>query len=151
MFYLVDIMNIDSIKRCVLIGAVLIGTSLSLPANAEPHRGGHGGGPGWWGIGLGLGLGWEAAHIRDPYYYPAYPVYYYPAPGYYYPVSPPTVMIDSPSAALPPGGPAGIAPPAAQSAPNWYYCDSAKGYYPYVRQCPEPWHMVPATPPGPIR
>jgi hypothetical protein len=71
-------MNIDSIKRCALIGAVLIGTSLSLPATADSHGGGHGGhgggwhsgGPAWWGVGIGLGLGWEAAHIASPYYYP---------------------------------------------------------------------------------
>jgi hypothetical protein len=136
-------MNIDSVKRCVLTAIILMATSLALPANAAPHGGGHGGGPGWWGLGLGLGLGWEAARIVNPYYYPPYPVYYYRAPDDYYPASPPAVVIESPGIAT--------APPAAQSAPNWYYCDSAKGYYPNVRQCPEAWRMVPATPPGPVR
>jgi len=143
-------MNIDSIKRCVLVGAILIGTSLSLSTAAAPHGGGHGGGwrfggPAWWGVGLGLGLGWEAARIGGPYYYPAYPVYEYP-PVYYYPDSPSTVVIQSPPVAVQAG-----APPSAQSAPNWYYCNSAKGYYPYVPQCPEPWRIVPATPPGSTR
>ena len=30
----------------------------------------------------------------------------------------------------------------------WYYCDSARGYYPYVSNCPEQWRAVPATPPA---
>ena len=148
-------MNIDSIKRCALIGAVLIGTSLSLPATADSHGGGHGGGwhsggPAWWGVGIGLGLGWEAAHIASPYYYPAYPVYYYPAPAYYYPYRPATVVIE-PTPPMPPERITTGAPSSPPPAPNWYYCDSAKGYYPYVRQCPESWRTVPATPPGSIR
>ena len=148
-------MNIDSIKRCALIGAVLIGTSLSLAATADSHGGGHGGGwhsggPAWWGVGIGLGLGWEAAHIASPYYYPAYPVYYYPAPAYYYPYRPATVVIE-PTPPMPPERITTGAPSSPPPAPNWYYCDSAKGYYPYVRQCPEPWRTVPSTPPGSIR
>ncbi|CAD0264930.1 hypothetical protein [Pseudomonas veronii] len=131
-------MNSDSVKQCVLTGFILLAAAVALPAHAGPHGGGHGGGPGWWGFGLGLGLGWEAARISTPYYYPTYPVYYYPAPTYYYPASPPTVVVE---------------PQPVTAAPSaWYYCDSAKGYYPSVRQCPEGWRMVPATPPpGPIR
>ena len=34
--------------------------------------------------------------------------------------------------------------PAAQL---WYYCDSAKGYYPYVANCQSGWRTVPAQPP----
>ncbi|WP_123582931.1 hypothetical protein [Pseudomonas brassicacearum] len=127
-------MNINSVKRCTLIGAILIATCLALPANADRHGGGHIGAPFWWGIGLGLGLGWEGAYLRGPYYYPSYPVYYYPPPVYYYPANPPVVA----------------APPNTQPAPSWYYCPSAKGYYPYVHQCPEAWRLVPGTPSGPI-
>ncbi|MGE8098258.1 hypothetical protein [Pseudomonas fluorescens] len=128
-------MNIDSVKRCTLIGAILIATCLALPANADRHGGGHIGAPFWWGIGLGLGLGWEGAYLRGPYYYPSYPIYYYPPPVYYYPANPPVVA----------------APPNTPSVPSWYYCPSAKGYYPYIRQCPEAWRLVPGTPSGPIQ
>jgi len=40
------------------------------------------------------------------------------------------------------------APPAAsrQDVP-WYYCLSAKAYYPWVRTCPEAWVEVPPRPP----
>jgi hypothetical protein len=68
-----------------------------------------------------------------PYYY-ANDVYYVQQPTGYEVITPPPV-----AAAPAPGAPA----PAV-----WYYCDSAKGYYPYVSQCPEGWKNVPATPPA---
>jgi hypothetical protein len=68
--------------------------------------------------------------------------YFYPRPVYPYPdaYTPPVVVVPQ-------------APPAESVAPapplqNWYYCASAKSYYPYVSSCPEGWKMVPATPPG---
>jgi len=73
-----------------------------------------------------------------PYYY-ANDVYYMQQPGGYEVVAPP------------PEAPAVAQPPSAAPTPapgNWYYCDSAKGYYPYVQQCPEGWRSVPATPPN---
>jgi len=59
--------------------------------------------------------------------------YWYPGPGYYDYYGPP------------PGyaAPAGPAP-----LPTWYYCDSAKGYYPYVRSCATGWRAVAANPQG---
>lgn len=39
-----------------------------------------------------------------------------------------------------------VVPP--QAAQNWYYCDSARAYYPHVQSCPEGWRAVPATPPA---
>ena len=76
---------------------------------------------GWWWI---VGGAW--------YFYPA-PVYPYPDP-----YIPPAVV----TPALPPS--------LTQSPPQyWYYCPSAKGYYPYVADCPEGWRpVVPQTPPG---
>jgi len=39
-----------------------------------------------------------------------------------------------------------IEPPRpAQPGGYWYYCPSAKAYYPEVSGCPEPWIRVPAT------
>jgi hypothetical protein len=37
-----------------------------------------------------------------------------------------------------------VAEPA--SAAWWYYCDTAKAYYPYVATCAVPWRAVPAQP-----
>ena len=175
-------MNIDSIKRFVLAGLVVIGAGLSVPAVAQSYRGGgyhgggyhgggnyyHGGGGyyrgggyhgggwygngAWWGLGIGLGVGYAAATYANSYYYPAY---YYPAPGYYYPstayypVAQPAPAVD-PYYSQPVSEPATAAPPPMSQASNWYYCVPTKGYYPNVRQCSEPWRIVPATPPGPI-
>lgn len=87
-----------------------------------------------WHSGVYVGVG--------PYWGP-YPYYYYPPPYYVY--RPPTVVIEEPPAYVerPPAAPAPPpAPPAAASA-YWYYCSSAKGYYPTVPSCAEEWIKVP--------
>jgi hypothetical protein len=37
-----------------------------------------------------------------------------------------------------------VPPYAAPGAPAWYYCPTARAYYPYVPTCPVPWQIVPA-------
>ena len=69
---------------------------------------------GWWWI---VGPTW--------YFYPE-PVYPYPNP-----YEPPVAVIVQPAPAKP-------APPPPPPQ-NWYYCESAKGYYPYVPACPGGW------------
>jgi len=76
-----------------------------------------------------------------PYYY-ANDIYYVQQPTGYEVVAPPP---DQPVATAPAPGAAGPAP--APASGTWYYCDSAKNYYPYVQQCPEGWRSVPAAPP----
>ena len=72
----------------------------------------HGGRLGWWWV---VGGVW--------YFYPA-PIYPYPDP-----YVPPVVVTPE--------------PPAAQAPPQyWYYCNSARRYYPYVTSCPEGWMQV---------
>lgn len=92
------------------------------------RHGSHDGLTGWWWIAAGI---W--------YFYPG-PVYPYPDP-YTPPVTiinqQPPVVVVQPNVPIPPQ-------PAAQ---NWYYCDSAKNYYPYVPSCPEGWKTVPVQPP----
>jgi len=55
------------------------------------------------------------------------PSYYY-APGYYEPLP---VYIEQNS----------VSP--EQGSQYWYYCPSARTYYPYVGDCPEGWQRVP--------
>jgi hypothetical protein len=78
-------------------------------------------------IGVGFGYGW------GPYWGP----WYYPPPYYYYPVpvapAQPTTYIEQGSGPADAGG-------------WWYYCDTARGYYPYVKECPSGWQRVPAAP-----
>ena len=83
-----------------------------------------------------------------PYFY-ANEVYYVQAPGGYAVVAPPADVeyIEAPQA--PPqqaGAPQGAGEPSSPGG-NWYYCESAKAYYPYVSECKEGWRTVPATPP----
>jgi hypothetical protein len=78
-----------------------------------------------------------------PYYY-ANDVYYVERPDGYAVAAPPTEATAAPAQAPPPPAPAAPAPSASAS---WYYCESAKAYYPYVSECREAWRAVPATPP----
>src|SRR5881296_4638045 len=83
----------------------------------------HGYGRVFIGVGVGPGFWWG----------PPYPYYWYPPP-YYPPVivqSQPQVYVQQ--APAPPSAPPG----------DWYYCQSAGGYYPPVQNCPEPWMRVP--------
>jgi hypothetical protein len=81
-------------------------------------------------IGTGVWLG--------PYWGPGWGPYWGYPPAYY-----------------PPYAPAYAAPVVVepqtfiqQSAPSyWYYCEDAKAYYPYVRECPTGWlTVVPQAP-----
>jgi hypothetical protein len=107
-----------------------------------------------------------------PYYY-ANNVYYTQGPGGYMVAAPPPGenYVEQPQPAVAPAGqyaqppaqyappPAAYSPPAPQAPPpagasgpgpggdKWYYCDSAKGYYPYVPECKEGWRAVAAQPP----
>jgi len=95
------------------------------PAYAERGWGWRGG---WVGPALVGGvIAYDMAYpYRYSYPYP-YPVYEQPYPVYVQP-----------------------APVQAQvqpTIPTWYYCNSAKAYYPYVPSCPEGWQAVAAQPP----
>jgi hypothetical protein len=100
------------------------------------HGGGggwHGGGGGWHGGFHGNGVvivgpgccwgpywGWGWGGYYPPYYYPQPQVVVQPAPVY----------TDAP----------------APEESYWYYCASAKAYYPSVPSCSEAWIKVPPRP-----
>jgi hypothetical protein len=103
-------------------------------------------------------LAWSRGHfhggarvfvgVGPAFWYGPYPYWYYPPPYYVYtppPVvvqEPPVYVQQQPALTSPPTAPA----PSAQSQnveAYWYYCPSAKGYYPSVQTCPEPWVKVP--------
>ena len=95
-----------------------------------------------------------------PYYY-ANDIYYAAAPGGYVVATPPAEATYTEAPAAPSAPPASPPPPLSptpQTAPSaspstqstggmWYYCDSAKTYYPYIAECKEGWKAVPATSP----
>ena len=98
------------------------------------HHGHHFHGGGRVFIGVGPAFWWGY-----PYGYPYY--HYYPPPYYY---TPPPVVVQEPpvyvqqqvTPTVPP------APPAASES-YWYYCPSARDYYPTVPTCSEAWIKVP--------
>ena len=81
---------------------------------------------------------------------------YYPyvaeCPGGWRAVSAQAPAASQPPVAAPPQTPPAPSQPVQPSAGSWYYCDSAKAYYPYVPECPGGWRAVPAAPnPAPPR
>lgn len=69
-------------------------------------------------VGFGAPLYWGPPYYYAPYYY---------APGYYEPLP---VYIEQNPVSPEPG------------SQYWYYCSSARTYYPYVGDCPEGWQRV---------
>jgi hypothetical protein len=102
----------------------------ALLAVAEPAQA-HGS----WRSGVVLHFGYPGPYYWGPrYWYPPPPVYYYPAP---------------PVVVAPPAPPVYVErddEPAPPSTRWWYWCPSAKGYYPYVKECPGGWQRVPPQP-----
>jgi hypothetical protein len=96
----------------------------------------------WWrgGVWCGPGPCWGY-----PYYTPPVVVEPSPPPVVIQPSPPPVVVQPSPP-------PVVVQPPAPQvyvqpdDRTAYYYCESAKGYYPYVKECPQGWTRVAPQP-----
>jgi hypothetical protein len=103
---------------------------------------GTGWGPGWgWGVGWNPGWGWGpgfwgwGAGAPVVVATSTIPVW---APPFE-----PTVYVERERAAT-------EVPPAPAAEQWWYWCTSARGYYPYVGACPEGWQRVaPQVPSAP--
>lgn len=124
-----------SIKWIIALLALVAAASGSAWAD-RGHRHGHGRGQVHFGVVIGP--------LWGPWWYPPPRYYYSPSYPYYPPVvverAAPTVYIEQPAPA---------APAAPQAQTNyWYYCDAARGYYPYVRECPAGWQRVLPQPLG---
>lgn len=115
---------------------LVVVTLVVVPATPSLARGGHFGGHGhggWHGrVIIGGPWGW------DPWWGPRYPYPY----GYY-----------PPPYAVPPAVVEGSSEyieqrPLSEERQQgyWYYCASAKAYYPTVEKCPEDWIRVPPAP-----
>jgi hypothetical protein len=104
------------------------------------HGGWNGGWYGGWGGGVFIGgPWWWGFPYTYPYAYPYGPYGYYPPPYYTYPPAVgqgPSVYIQQSPAQSSDESQSGY----------WYYCASAKAYYPTVQKCREAWVKVPAAP-----
>ena len=96
-----------------------------------------------------LPVGYTVVAIGGARYYYANEVYYVQRTDGYAVVDAPAGYAEAPIVATPPAvqSPAPAASGQGTSAGTWYYCDSAKAYYPYVQECKEGWRPVAATPP----
>jgi len=101
-------------KRAALVAILALGLLSVTVTPATAWRGGH------VSVFVGSGYWWG----------PPYPYWAYPPPYYVY--TPPPVVVESPTVYIAP-------PPVAY----WYYCESARAYYPTAPSCPEPWIKVP--------
>jgi len=114
------------------------------------YRGGHhnGFGYGALGLGLGLGIGYGVGNYYGGYNNHGYGAgnnydgynnygYGYPPTVVTVPSAPPIYIQQAP------------APPVVQQIQSnyWYYCESSKNYYPYVRECASGWQQIEPTPP----
>jgi hypothetical protein len=113
-----------------LLGLVALAFA-ALIASPDASAHGHGG-----RARLSIGL-----HFGAPLYWHSwpsyYPYYYYPAPVY---VAPSVVQVQ------PPVYVERHESPVTDFNGWWYYCVNAKGYYPYVKECPGGWQKVPPAP-----
>jgi len=129
------------------------------------HHRPQGGGSVWFGPSLGFYYGVPYWGIRP---WPYWPDYY----GFGYGYVPPTYVYGPAGVVTSTGGVVYIereagtvstqqappeAPVAAPTTPLppggqwWYLCNSPRGAYPYVRECPGGWERVPAVPPGAVK
>ena len=121
--------------RAFLVAALagLAIAAASAPASAHGYRGGH-----YYGGGPRVSFGFYGPGFWGPGYWGAYPGYY----GYGY-APPPVVVVPSEPRIYVERDAAPAAPAGGQW---WYWCASAKGYYPYVSTCSEGWQRVPPQP-----
>ena len=79
-------------------------------------------------IGVVIGPYWGP--YWDPWYYPLY------GPPIVIEQAPPVYIEQQPAA------------PASTQTNYWYYCNAARAYFPYVKECPSGWQKVLPRPPG---
>ncbi|WP_051328439.1 hypothetical protein [Desulfatirhabdium butyrativorans] len=104
-------------KKWNLFLAIMVLFSVMFACNAMAYDHWRHGGPHWGGPRIVI-------NPWFPLYYPPPPVVVQPAPVY----QPPEVYIQQ------------TPPPPEQG--YWYYCESARAYYPYVKECPGGWMKV---------
>lgn len=82
------------------------------------------------GVGVYVGPAWGPYWGPGSYWGPRWDPFWYPPPVVVVRPEPPPVYVEQQEA---------LAETAQQ---YWYYCPSGKGYYPYVKECPEGWQRV---------
>lgn len=128
--------EVRRMKRLLLavgvIFLVLLAGVLTADARDRHHRS--------WRGGVILGPVWTPWWGPYPYSYPySYP-YAYPY-AYPYGYREPSIVIERDSTEY------FQRDDESEDEYYWYYCKNPKGYYPYVKRCPDGWEKVLPTPP----
>ena len=153
----------------VVVGLLLVGSAIPTEAAGGGPGGFHGGGSGgsggaprgsaWVGGGGFHGGGFQGGHgfhgggfhggtrvfIGGGVGWWGWPGWWGPAYTYSFYADPPVVVQQGPTEYI-------QQDPSPPSAPQyWYYCQNARAYYPYVKECPGGWMQVVPAPsaPGP--
>ncbi len=132
----------------IAVGLMAVAESASARDRHGHHHHGHHhgarfsfgfwGGPGFWGPGY-----WGPGYWGPGFGYWGPPaVVYAPAPE-------PRVWVESDQAVATP--PVSSVPSDPNAPQWWYWCGSARGYYPYVSSCAEGWQRVAPQPTPPAR
>lgn len=77
------------------------------------------------GVGVYFGPSWWPGFYRPPLYYSPQVIVV--------PAAPPPVYIEQREVAV---------EAASETTNYWHYCREAKGYYPYVKECPGGWQKI---------
>jgi hypothetical protein len=112
-------------KKAIYFPVAVMVMILVNSISAQAWHGGHGG---HFGGSIWIGPGWGPGWWGPPYYY----------------AEPPVVVQQSPEVYVEQA-------PQSEEPSYWYFCQNPKGYYPYVKQCPNGWMKVepsPTTPDG---
>jgi hypothetical protein len=129
-------MNTRKNVALTILALGLATASAAAMADRGYRHHGHGGSRVQFGIMLGAPLFYPA-----PTYYPyPYPVH---VPTFVVPREPP-VYIERGDQTPPSASSAGST--AVQTSPFWYYCRDSDTYYPYVKECAQPWERLAARP-----
>lgn len=120
-----------TMKKVALVGLLVVTSALLVVLPSDAARRGH---------------GHPAVHARvfvgvgPSVWWGPYPYWYYPPPPYAVYAPPPVIVQEAPPVYIQQPPPAPV--PSAAAEQFWYYCPSAKGYYPTVSSCPEAWLRV---------
>ena len=124
-------------KTSKLLISLALGAAAVLGAGSAFAQHHHGFGGPRVSIGFGFGPYWGPGYWGPGYWGPGY----WGAP--YYPYYPAPVVVAAPPA------PTQYVERSDQPMQSgyWYYCETSRGYYPYVKDCPSGWKAVPPAPP----
>ena len=132
-------------KKIALAGLIVVAASLTGVPSSEARPGGFHHRPAVHArvvVGVGPAIWWGPY----PYWYYPPPYGVYAPPVVYAPPPAPVIVQETPPVYIQQPAAPPAAPPVSSAEQFWYYCQSARAYYPTVPNCPESWVRVAPRP-----